>query len=152
SFAQPDDNNVIMEGLLTSDVRLGSMGHNYFDYNAMEEAKVQTIGNGPDISTRGPAVEMVLKSGGNEFRGTGEAAYTSHRFESNNVGANLSAAPPLGPGIKGGNPLQSRSDVGGTIGGRIIRDKLWFFAAARYRPQRVEMLGSFQPDGSPGIW
>ena len=96
SFAQPDDNNVMMEGLLTSDVRQGSMGHNYFDYNAMEEAKVQTIGNPPDVSTRGPYIEMVLKSGGNEFHGTAEVAYTSHSFESNNVGANLRALPPLG--------------------------------------------------------
>src|SRR6266851_739718 len=152
SFAQPDDNNVMMEGLLTSDVRQGSMGHNYFDYNAMEEAKVQTIGNPPDVSTRGPYIEMVLKSGGNEFHGTAEVAYTSHSLESNNVGANLRALPPLGPGISSGNPLERRSDVGGTIGGRIIRDRLWFFGAARYRPQQVDMLGSFKPDGTPGVW
>jgi hypothetical protein len=147
SFAQPDDNNVVMEGLLTTDVRTGSMGHNYFDYSAIEEARVETIANGPEVSTRGPSLELVLKSGGNELHGSGEAAYTSHRFESNNIGPALRAK-----GITSGNPLQSRSDVGGTLGGRIIRDRLWFFTAARYRPQNTEMIGSFKPDGSPGIW
>src|SRR5262245_43943118 len=147
SFGQPDDNQVVMEGVWTTDPRQGSMGHNYFDYNAMEEARVQTIGNGPDVQTRGPAVQMVLKSGGNEFHGSAEAAYTSHRFESNNISDSLSAQ-----GITSGNPLNSRSDVGGTIGGRIIRDKLWFFVAGRYRPQEVSQLGFFDPNGNQGIW
>jgi hypothetical protein len=147
SFGQADDNQVVMEGLWTTDPRMSSMGHNYFDYNAMEEARVQTIGNGPEIQSRGPAVQMVLKSGGNEFRGTGEAAYTSHRFESDNVGEGLRAQ-----GITTGNPLRNRGDYGGTIGGRIIRDKLWFFAAGRHRPQDVGQLGFFDPNGEQGIW
>jgi hypothetical protein len=147
SFGQPDDNQVVMEGLWTTDPRMSSMGHNYFDYNALEEARVQTIGNGPEVQTRGPAIHMVLKSGGNEFHGSGEAAYTSHRFESNNLSDRLRAQ-----GITSGNPLKSRGDVGGTVGGRIIRNKLWFFGAARYRPQRVAQLGFFDPDGNQGIF
>ena len=147
SFGQPDDNQVVMEGVWTTDPRQGSMGHNYFDYNAMEEARVQTIGNGPEIQSRGPAVQMLLKSGGNQFHGNAEAAYTSHRFESNNITAALQSQ-----GITSGNPLRSRSDVGGTFGGRIIRDKLWFFTSARYRPQEVAQLGFFDPNGDPGIF
>src|SRR5262245_16521471 len=51
SFGQPIESFMVMEGLVTSDSRIQTQGGNYFDYNAMEEAKVQTISNGPDGPT-----------------------------------------------------------------------------------------------------
>jgi hypothetical protein len=143
TFGQPTESYMQMEGIVTSDTRIGSQGGNYFDYNSMEEAKVQSISNGPDVPSRGAALTMILKSGGNEFHGSGTYAYTSHRFESNNITDSLRAV-----GITSGNPLDSRSDQGADIGGRIIRDKLWFYGAARYRPQRILQLGGFKPDGT----
>ena len=56
SFGQPIESFMVMEGLVTSDSRIQTQGGNYFDYNAMEEAKVQTISNGPDVPSRGPAL------------------------------------------------------------------------------------------------
>ena len=145
SFGQPIESFMVMEGLVTSDSRIQTQGGNYFDYNAMEEAKVQTISNGPDVPSRGPALSMLLKSGGNEFHGGASYAYSSQHTEGNNVDDELRAQ-----GITEGNPLLSRTDQGGDFGGRIIRDKLWFYASARYRPQDVIQLGVFKPDGTPG--
>lgn len=144
SFGQPVESYMQMEGIVTSDTRISSQGGNYFDYNAMEEAKVQTISNGPDVPSRGPALVMLLKSGGNEFHGGGEYAYTSHRFESNNVDAALQSK-----GITTGNPLNFRRDEGVDAGGRIVRDKLWFYGSLRHRPQDLTQLGGFKPDGTP---
>ena len=145
SFGQPIESFMVMEGLVTSDSRIQTQGGNYFDYNAMEEAKVQTISNGPDVPSRGPALSMLLKSGGNEFHGGASYAYSSQHTEGNNVDDELRAQ-----GITEGNPLLSRTDQGGDFGGRIIRDKLWFYGSARYRPQDVVQLGVFKPDGTPG--
>ena len=55
SFGQPIESFMVMEGIVTSDARIQTQGGNYFDYNAMEEAKVQTISNGPEVPSRGPA-------------------------------------------------------------------------------------------------
>jgi hypothetical protein len=143
SFGQPVESYMVMEGIVTSDTRINSQGGNYFDYNTMEEARVQTISNGPDVPSRGPALSMIVKSGGNDFHGSGEFAATSHRFESNNVTAALRAR-----GITTGNPLNYRRDFGTDLGGRIVRDKLWFYGAARYRPQDILQLGGFKPDGT----
>ena len=85
SFGQPIESYMAMEGLVTSDTRIQTQGGNYFDYNAMEEAKVQTIGNGPDVPSRGPALSMLIKSGGNEFHGGGSYAYSSEHTEGANV-------------------------------------------------------------------
>jgi hypothetical protein len=143
TFGQPTESYMVMEGIVTSDSRISSQGGNYFNYGAVEEARVQSISNGPDVPSRGAALVMLSKSGGNEFHGGGQYAYTSHRFESNNINADLKAQ-----GITSGNPLDSRSDQGADLGGRIIRDKLWFYGAARYRPQRILQLGGFKPDGT----
>ena len=145
SFGQPIESFMVMEGLVTSDSRIQTQGGNYFDYNAMEEAKVQTISNGPDVPSRGPALSMLLKSGGNQFHGGASYAYSSQHTEGDNVDDELRAQ-----GITEGNPLLSRTDQGGDFGGRIIRDKLWFYGSARYRPQDVIQLGVFKPDGTPG--
>ena len=145
SFGQPIESFMVMEGIVTSDTRIQTQGGNYFDYNAMEEAKVQTISNGPDVPSRGPALSMLLKSGGNTFHGGFSYAYSSQHTEGNNVDDKLRAQ-----GITEGNPLLSRTDQGGDFGGRIIRDKLWFYGSARYRPQDVVQLGVFKPDGTPG--
>ena len=145
SFGQPFESFMVMEGLVTSDSRIQTQGGNYFDYNAMEEAKVQTISNGPDVPSRGPALSMLLKSGGNQFHGGASYAYSSQHTEGDNVDDELRAQ-----GITEGNPLLSRTDQGGDFGGRIIRDKLWFYGSARYRPQDVIQLGVFKPDGTPG--
>ena len=145
SFGQPIESFMAMEGLVTSDYRIQTQGGNYFDYNAMEEAKVQTISNGPEVPSRGPALTMLLKSGGNEFHGGGSYAYSSEHTESDNIDDELRAQ-----GITEGNPLLSRTDQGLDIGGRIVRDKLWFYTSGRYRPQDVIQLGTYKPDGTPG--
>ena len=107
SFGQPIESFMVMEGLVTSDSRIQTQGGNYFDYNAMEEAKVQTISNGPDVPSRGPALSMLLKSGGNEFHGGASYAYSSQHTEGDNVDDELRAQ-----GITEGNPLLSRTDQG----------------------------------------
>ena len=145
SFGQPVESYMAMEGLVTSDTRITTQGGNYFDYNAMEEAKVQTIGNGPDVPSRGPALSMLIKAGGNEFHGGGSYAYSSEHTEGANVDDELRSQM-----ITAGNPLLSRTDHGLDLGGRIVRDKLWFYSSWRYRPQDVIQLGVFKPDGQPG--
>ena len=145
SFGQPVESYMQMEGIVTSDTRIQTQGGNYFDYSAMEEAKVQTISNGPDIPSRGPALSMLIKSGGNEFHGGGSYAYSSKDTEGANIDDKLRSQ-----GITEGNPLLSRTDHGLDIGGRIVRDKLWFYTSWRYRPQDVIQLGTLKPDGTPG--
>jgi hypothetical protein len=143
TFGQPNDSYMVMEGIFTSDMRASAQGGNYFDYNAMDEAKVQSISNGPEVPNRGAALIMLTKSGGNAFHGGGQYAYTSHRFESSNIDSALRTQ-----GITSGNPLQRRTDQGADLGGRIVRDKLWFYGAVRYRPQEWLTLGGVKPDGS----
>ena len=42
------------------------------------------------------------------------------------------------------------TDLSGELGGRIIRNKLWFFSSVRKRRAAYDVLNNFQPDGLPG--
>jgi len=42
-----------------------------------------------------------------------------------------------------------QTDQGGDFGGRIKRERLWFYGAARYRNQDRQIVAAFRPDGSP---
>jgi hypothetical protein len=143
-FGQTWEAWITMEGMVTVDPKNSAMGGNYFDYGAIEEARVQSISNSPEVASHGVSITMLIKSGGNDFHGGGEYAFTSHRLESNNISAALKAQ-----GITSGNPLTYRRDQSVDLGGRILRDKLWFYGAGRYRPQQWVTLGGFKPDGSP---
>jgi outer membrane receptor protein involved in Fe transport len=97
-----------------------------------------------DVPSRGVAVTMVTKSGGDTFHGGGLVGYQSRTLQSNNIDDSLAAQ-----GITTGNPLLSQTDQGGELGGRIVPQKVWFYGAARYRTQDQQVLAAFRPDGSP---
>ena len=61
---------VTLEGVITTDARHGG---NYFNYSALDEGRVQSSSNDASIASRGVAVTMVTKSGGDTFRGGGLA-------------------------------------------------------------------------------
>src|SRR6202158_5147988 len=132
---------VTLEGVVTTDSRHGG---NYFNYSSFDEARVQSSGNNVDVPSRGVAVTMVTKSGGDTFHGGGLVGYQSRTLQSNNIDSG-----PAAPGITTGNPLLSQTDQGGELGGRIVPQKVWFYGAARYRTQDQQVLAAFRPDGSP---
>jgi Carboxypeptidase regulatory-like domain len=143
AFGQKWGEYISAEGVETSHPGAGATSGNYFNYDAIDEAQVQSLSNGPEIASYGVAITMVVKSGGNDFHGSGALAYTGKRLQSDNIDQTL-----RDQGVTSGNPLVNRTDRGGDLGGRILRDKLWFYGAGRFREQRRLQLGGFKPDGT----
>ena len=121
------------------------LGTTFWDYQAFDEVRVQSVGADAERPTRGVQVTAVVKSGGNEFHGGAFWAGTNNSFQGNNIDEELEAA-----GISSGDALDSQYDVSGELGGRIIRNRLWFFSSARKRRAAYDVLNNFQPDGTPG--
>ena len=88
-------------------------------------------------------VNLITKSGGNAYHGAAEYAGTNHHFESNNITAELRRQ-----GVVSAPKLITRKDGGGQLGGKLIQDKLWFFADLRYRQVIREIPFAARPDGS----
>jgi hypothetical protein len=116
----------------------------YLDYGGVEEAQVAAVGNDAETPTRGVLLNMVVKSGGNDYHGTFMSSYTHSSLVSNNIDAAMAAA-----GIRG-LPILDRWDAGGDVSGRFVRDKLWFYGGIRGRVNDNGVLDCTKPeDGTP---
>jgi outer membrane receptor protein involved in Fe transport len=86
----------------------------------------------------GGVINTVTKSGSNEFHGSGFFYDRNNRFGATNP---LTTRPVPGTTqVERFKPLDKRYQFGGTIGGRIIKDKLFFFFA--YDEQRRDFPGA----------
>ena len=114
----------------------------YYDMGAIEEMIVRAAGSDPEIATPGMAFQAIVKSGGNDFHGEGLAAIQTRGLQSNNIDDELRQK-----GVTGGNPMDRYYDLNASIGGRVLRDRLWFFGSTRRKEDRAEII-SFS--GGPG--
>ena len=142
AFGQANQPWQQIEGVLVSAAKSGTQGGIYWDYTNVEEVKVGTFGSPAEIGTRGIALNGILKSGGNNFSGSGFFGFQSKEMQGNNIDDFLRSE-----GITRGDELDGRTDTSGDLGGRIIRDKLWFYVGARRRTQQMNTLECFQPNG-----
>jgi hypothetical protein len=113
------------------------------DVGASEETDMKTFGNTAEVREPGVAINMVLKSGGNDFHGEGSGFYMRQPFD--NLDAELKSR-----GVTVGQGLRYYWDIAGDFGGRIVKDRLWFFTSARDRHNQVSQAGlvlNAGPDG-----
>jgi hypothetical protein len=134
-----------LEGVFTASPK-DTQSSNYYDYATLEEARVQTIANNAEVPRRGVAVNGIVKSGGNAFHGGVFWAQTNDRFQSDNVDDALRAR-----GIQGAANIETRWDVSGDLGGKIVHNKLWFYGAYRQRRSVSQILDAFKEDGTPAL-
>ncbi len=140
TFGQLGQEWFTIDGLTTVQIN-----NAFWDNNTLEEVRVQTVGTDAEFPTRGVQITGVVKSGGNDFHGGGSFSYNNDAFQSNNISPKLKAQ-----GFTAGQGLDKQKDGFGELGGRIVRDKLWFYGAARRRTLTYNLLNAFNPDGSQG--
>ncbi len=143
AFGQNGESWQMIEGVTAISPKSGTQSGQFWDYASFEEAHITTLGHDAEIPTRGVSINAILKTGGNDFHGTLFWAQTTRDLQSNNVTDELRAR-----GLASGNPLDQRWDVSGDLGGRILRDRVWFYYSTRARKQVDQVLNAFKPDGT----
>ena len=107
-------NNYLLDGVNTTDPVTHTFGSN-LPFDAIQEVSIQTLGKDAEYGRAiGGVVNVVTKSGGNEFSGTFDARYTSDEFSETND-------------FYGDEQEYQNFKPGATLGGPIMRDRLWFF-------------------------
>ena len=105
----------------------------YVSMGADMVADTQVKTGGVDAASpmgTGLVMNIITKSGGNTFSGSGAFAYQPYDWNGDNVD-NCSEAPGCVPGT-GGTPTTAYvRQFDGALGGPLMRDKAWFFAALR---------------------
>ena len=133
-----------IEGIMFSSANTGGTDGAQLDFNAVDTTRVQTVGSGAEMQRRGILLDSVLKSGGNEFHGDATFYGSTDALEGSNLTDEYRAV-----GISEVAKLHELWDVSATLGGRIIPNKLWFFAAIHKTGFNREILDAFNADGTP---
>jgi hypothetical protein len=126
----------LLDGVNTNTGDGSGGGATFTDVLSWEEVKVSTAAQDSSIQLPGTFMLQVVKSGSNDFHGLAQIAGQNSTFQSDNIDEGLRAQ-----GITDGNPLVSFTDYFGDLGGRLIRDKLWFYGALRRQEVRNLVLG-----------
>jgi len=120
SGATADQNLITVDGAVIQE-NLRGQTHGLFIEDAIQETTVLTGAISAEYGRfTGGVVNSITKSGGNEFHGT---------YRDNIDKPKWTDTTPF-PGDKRG-PNVTNQVHEATLGGRIIRDRLWFFAAGR---------------------
>jgi hypothetical protein len=126
TFGRTGGNVVMYDGMVWDQT--------YGDYGSFEEAQITTASKGADAMNPGLSMNLVIKSGGNAFRGSSMFQYQNGDMQSKNIDQEL-LDRGYAPGV---NKFTSMRDFYGEIGGPIKRDRLWFYAS--YRDGRTGLL------------
>ncbi len=119
----------------------------YFDSLSLAETEFKTSGNNADVPFAGVNMVAVMKSGSNDFHGTALGDWESPSFQANNITPALAAQ-----GLKFTNPIKHYYDYAGDLGGRIIRDKLWFYGGISKQTLTSGQLGFVSGPDAAGCW
>jgi len=125
------ENAYYVDGANTTDPVTATFGTN-FTFDSIQEIQFQTSGYEAEYgSATGGIVNLVTKSGGNRFAGTVDIRYRNDSFQES------------GDHYDASNLDSLREEIDVTLGGPVLRDKLWFFVAYQY------VKSDFTPIGAP---
>lgn len=111
------DNVYLVDGLNTTDPVTATFGTN-FNFDAIQEVSIQTGGYDAEFGQAlGGVINLVTKSGGNEFSGALDIRYQDESF--------AESGDHFDPDAQ----KSKFEQYSATLGGPIMRDKVWFFAS-----------------------
>ncbi|HEV8209527.1 MAG TPA: carboxypeptidase regulatory-like domain-containing protein [Vicinamibacterales bacterium] len=93
----------------------------------VEQIAFETGAISAEMGTGGIRVNLIPKEGGNTFKGGFFLNGTSGSLQSDNLTSDLTSQ-----GLKAVNRMKSVWDINGSIGGPVVKNKLWFYFASRY--------------------
>lgn len=116
------ENKYYVDGLSTNDPGFGLNGTG-LSVEFVEEVRVETGGYMPEYGrATGGIISATTKSGSNEFHGSVWGTYTPGALE-----GRREVPERAGSSITTERSLSWLGDAGFNVGGRLIKDKLWFF-------------------------
>ena len=129
------ENSFTVDGVNTNSLLYGSSRQDtQFEY--LQEVQVKTGGIAAEYGgALGGVISAVTKSGGNRFTGEGHYYYSGNSISANSV-QRLQLSPlddTTVLNVQDAKQKNNRSEVGGSIGGPIMKDHLFFFGSVSPR-------------------
>jgi hypothetical protein len=133
------DTRFTINGLSPANGEGGGQSVNYTpNMSSTQEMTIDTSGWSAEESTGGLRINLIPREGGNVFSGTFYAWGANSSLQSTNYTPELKAR-----GLGQPDSLVSSYDINPGVGGPIVRDRLWFFSAARWNRVTNIVGGAF---------
>jgi len=117
----------------------------YFNFDSFSEIQVTNGGGDVTVQSSGLSINLVTKSGSNVFKGSATGTFENDATQGNNVSEELFNAGQNG--FLSGNPIKRISVYNVEYGGPIMRNKLWFWAAADKQDINAGVVNFFDASG-----
>jgi hypothetical protein len=86
----------------------------------------------------GLRIDIIPREGGNSFRGTVFATAVSSAWQGNNLTDEL-----RNRGLPAPNEMKHAHDINPSVGGPLLRDRLWFYTSARWQSNQNYIAGLY---------
>ncbi len=136
NYGLPNNNAQVLDGVNTNTGDGSGGGATFTDVLSWEEVQVAAAAQDASIQLPGSSMFQIIKQGGNDFHSLLQYGGEWPTLEANNITPAL-----IAQGITNGNPLDSFTDLFGDLGGRIVRDRIWFYGALREQKETNDVLG-----------
>jgi len=121
------DSNVQLDGFQVRNIgSFANLTNMFPDMGATQEMTIDYAAGLGEAATGGVKVNYVPREGGNSFRFSFFGTGVNSSFQGDNYSDELKAR-----GLTTPNSLRKAYDVNASVGGPILKDKLWFFASVR---------------------
>jgi hypothetical protein len=148
--SRADDQRVMIDGMSISATSGNGQLSNFVpDMTSTQEVAVSYSAGAAEQGVGGVQLNLIPREGGNTFKGSLFATGVTEKWQSNNYTQELEAQ-----GLRAPNALKQVYDVNPGVGGPLVRDKLWFYTAARWQTTQSYQAGVWENKaaGDPNRW
>jgi carboxypeptidase family protein len=121
-----NEGRMAVNGMTVGAARSGGVSSYVYDAVGVEEVAIRVGGGLGETDTGGPIMNIVPRSGGNTFAGTAFTSLAGDWSRGNNLNDEL-----RGFGLTETPGIIQAHDASFSLGGPIVRDRLWFYGQYR---------------------
>lgn len=148
--SRANDQRVMVDGLSISATSGDGQLSNFVpDMTSTQEVAVSYAAGAAEQAFGGVQMNLIPREGGNVFKGSFFGTAVNSSFQGDNYTSALQAA-----GLRTPNSLKIVYDFNPGVGGRILKEKLWFYSAARWQTNQSYQAGLWvnKNAGNPARW
>jgi hypothetical protein len=141
------NNKWSIDGVDITDMSATGASPIYYDFDMLQEMQVTTGGADVTQQTGGVGINLVTRSGTDQFRGSGRVYVTDQKFQDDNITDELREQ-----GAGSGAPIQNIRDYGFDVGGPIKKGRAWYWGSYGTQDVKVGVVGFYKdnPTCRPG--
>ena len=130
-------NTQLLNGVNVNDPAAQGFSMNYYIPSAFQNIQVSTGAEDISVGTGGVFINMVTKSGTNQFSGEGLQTYQGKPTQSSNVDTTL-----LNQGFRpDANSTQILTNTNAQVGGPLLKNRLFYFGSFNFQATHVNVPG-----------